>query len=484
MRGGDAAPAVTAAAPPAPAAPGLPVLKSAGTGQPALNSVKVEANVSISSKGDGTAGITSGPYTNLGAQVINNNGYDILRFNMAPGASVITNQETMSYMDGGLVTGATTGTGGLFSALLRGITGASMLQNSVVNSTSNTLKMTLSPLLQGSLIQIDIQPGETWRFADKAFVAATPNLVVGGNINIFSNFRMMFIGENLTYTTVAANQGTAGSVWVSSYGAIEKHEIEMGTGSTVPLFINNGCFLGMLDNNGAVNFWNDYVSVGTANGFFSAMFTQLGWVMKIQDTVPPRRPGPLKVTVLTQSLNPHNFEKFIAKIAENTIKKMGIQTTPHASSFMTSGMGAHANPAVLGTAAAGVGVGALAAAATSGTPGAPAAEGTPAAPAAEGTPATEGTPAANAPAAPAPEAPAAEAPAANSGSSGFGFGAAANSSSSNSGSSGFGFGAAANSSSSSSSSNSSSSSSSNTPASGGGTRKRRSKARRARTMRR
>jgi len=347
MRGGENA----GAAPPAPAVPGVPVLRHAGTGQPDSNTTNVGNNASVSSKGTGSSGLTSGPYANLGAEVVNSNGYDILRFNMAPTASVITNQDTVSYMDGGLSTGATTGTGGLFAAFFRGIAGSSVLQNSVVNPTSNTLKMVLSPMLQGSIIQVDIQAGETWRFADKAFIAATPNLAVSGNINIFSNFRMMFVGENLTYTTVSASQGTAGTVWVSSYGAIEKHEINMGTGSTVPLFINNGCFLGMLDNDGAINFWNDYVSVGTANGFFSAMFTQLGWMMKIQDTTPPRRPGPVKVTVLTQSLNPHNLEKYIANIARKTMESM---RQPSSSGFLTSGVGPHANPSVLGIATAGL----------------------------------------------------------------------------------------------------------------------------------
>jgi uncharacterized protein (AIM24 family) len=347
MRGGEN----TGAAPPAPAVPGVPVLRHAGTGQPDANTTNVGNNASVSSKGTGSSGLTSGPYANLGAEVVNSNGYDILRFNMAPTASVITNQDTVSYMDGGLSTGATTGTGGLFAAFFRGIAGSSVLQNSVVNPTSNTLKMVLSPMLQGSIIQVDIQAGETWRFADKAFIAATPNLAVSGNINIFSNFRMMFVGENLTYTTVSASQGTAGTVWVSSYGAIEKHEINMGTGSTVPLFINNGCFLGMLDNDGVINFWNDYVSVGTANGFFSAMFTQLGWMMKIQDTTPPRRPGPVKVTVLTQSLNPHNLEKYIANIARKTMESM---RQPSSSGFLTSGVGPRANPSVLGMAAAGL----------------------------------------------------------------------------------------------------------------------------------
>jgi len=214
----------------------------------------------------------------------------------------------------------------------------------------------LSPLLQGSIIQVDIKPGETWRFADKSFMACTPNLAVSGNVNIFSNFRMMFIGENLTYTTVSANQGTAGSVWVTAHGGIEKHELTMGTGSTVPLFINNGCFLGMMDNNGSVNFWNDYVSVGTANGLLSAMFTQLGWVMKIQDTTPPRRPGPIKCVVLTQSLNPQNLEKYIASIARKIVEQH--QSNPRVNPMM-SGVGPTASASVLGTAA---GAGALGAA--------------------------------------------------------------------------------------------------------------------------
>jgi uncharacterized protein (AIM24 family) len=252
-------------------------------------------------------------------------------------------------MDGGLVTGATMGSGSIFSALFRSISGASFLQNSVSNPTQNTLKLTLSPRLQGSLTRIDIQPGETWRVADGSFVAATSNLQISGNINIFSNFRMMFVGENLTYTTATAHQGSPGSLWISSYGGIERHEIDMGTGSTVPLFINNGCFLSMLDNNGAVNFWNDYVSVGTANGLFSAMFTQLGWVMKIQDTVPPRRPGPLKLTVLTQSLNPHNLEKYIANIAQKVVER---SRQTQSASFLQSGVGAGASSSVLGTGAA------------------------------------------------------------------------------------------------------------------------------------
>lgn len=297
----------------------IPVPATAGTGKPSTNIEQVSSDKSISSSGLDASGISKGPFSNLGANVENHNGFDILKFNMAPGSSLITNQETMSYMDGGLSTSVTTGEGGFSSAFFRGITGASMLQNFVANPTKNTLKMVLSPLIQGSIAQININAGETWNFADKSFLACTPNLVVSGNINIFSNFTMMLVGENITYTTVSASKGSGGSVWVSSYGAVEKHDISMGTDSNVPLFINNGCFLGMLAQDSSHDYWNSYRTVGTPNDLFNAMFTRIGLVIKIQDSVPSR--GPAKCTVLTQSLNPNNLEKYIANIAQKVVEQ-------------------------------------------------------------------------------------------------------------------------------------------------------------------
>jgi uncharacterized protein (AIM24 family) len=262
---------------------------------------------------------------------------------MAPGTSLITNQETMSYMDGGLVTEAQLGDGGIWGGIKRGLAGSSVLQNMVSNPTTSVRKITLSPLLHGSVVQIDIKSGETWRFSDKSFIACTPNLTVSGNLNIFRNFRLIFVGENLVYTTVTADKGTEGTVWVSSFGGIVKHDMDMGTTDTVPLFINNGCFLGMLDNNGVIDFWEDYVDVGTAHGLFSAMFTQLGWIMKIQDTNPPKHPGPVRCTVLTQSLNPHNFERYIANIARSTSSSN--------AAVLTSGYGSGQGGVILGSSA-------------------------------------------------------------------------------------------------------------------------------------
>jgi len=274
--------------------------------------------IAISSDGNVPSGIKHGQFTNLGAKIENINGYDRLKFQMEPGSSLITNQETMCYMDGGLETGAGVGKAGIFGAFLRGVTGSSVLQNTVLNKTQNSLTLVLSPLLQGSVVQVNIKAGEKWRFADKTFLACTPNLTVSGNINIFTNFRLAFAGQGLTYTTIHADQSD-GVVWITAHGACEFHELTMGQGSSTPLYINNGCFLGMLETDGAINFWNDYVSVGTPNSILSSVFTQLGFVMKIQDTKFPTRPA--RCLVLTQSLNPHNLEQFVRRIAESVVSE-------------------------------------------------------------------------------------------------------------------------------------------------------------------
>ena len=282
-----------------------------------LQTFRVKDRTIVSSSGISKGGILRDDDSKLIANIENLNGFDLLKLQIQPGGEVITNQETMSYMDGGLITTGTLRGGGFFDAVLRGISGASAVQNRVQNTSNRTLQMVLSPLLQGSIVQVKLQPGETWRFADRSFLACTTNLRVSGNINIFANFRMLFVSENLTYVTVSAGN-TGGTVWVSSHGACETHVKEMGANSS-PFFINNGCFLGMLDSSNGINYYNDYVRVGLPSSFFQSVFTQLGFVMKIQDTIPPKRAEPVQCVVLTQSLNPHNLEKFIAKIVEHKV---------------------------------------------------------------------------------------------------------------------------------------------------------------------
>ena len=301
------------------------VPETAGNGAPTVITEDITEGIV------GTAVV--GLYTNINPIVKNINGFDILNFSLEPGTSIITNQETMSYMDGGLVTSATLGAGGVWSWFARDVTGSSVLQNLVTNPTPTVRRITLSPLLQGSIVQVNVKKGERWRFADHSFLACTPNLIISGNLNVFSNFRLLFVGQGITYTTVEATDGD-GIVWVSAHGAAVKHEMTLGTADSVPLFINNGCFLGMLDYKDGIDYWHNYVDVGTANDLFSALFTQLGWVMKIQDK--GSLGTPITCTVITQSLNPHNFERYVSNIAAKAATNAGVLTAGYGSDYKYS----------------------------------------------------------------------------------------------------------------------------------------------------
>ena len=278
---------------------------------------KVEADDerhAVSSSGLIPISQSADTFQNLGARIENLNGFDMLKFEIQPGASLVSNQDTMSYMDGGLTMRATLGTG-FFSAVMRGLSGSSVLQNTIENTTSRPLSIVLSPLLQGSIVQVNIKAGESWKFADRSFLACTPNLTVTGNLNIFKNFSMVLVSQNISFVKIIAPISD-GIVWISAHGACEAHSIVFGTGDPNPFFINNGCFLGMVSEKNGIDYYQDYVRVGLASSMFNSFFTDLGFVMKIQDTVPPKRTGHVPLTVLTQSLNPHNLEKYISAIVE------------------------------------------------------------------------------------------------------------------------------------------------------------------------
>jgi len=279
-----------------------------------LNTTTLENSLSIN------------PSFKVEANVVNSNGYDTVKFFILPGGELITNQSTMSYMDGGLETRATTGTSSStwFSTITRGLTGQSILQNQIINPTSNKLKIVLSPLLQGSIAQINIQPGQTWKFREGSFMACTSNLAVGGDINFFGNLGMMIAGQSGMYVEIINKSNIVGTIWISSNGAIEKHEVEVGTGTTTPLYINAGCFLGMISNDSTknINYWKDYITEGMVNdSIFSSMFTSVGVLLKVKDTIPPKRPGPIKIEVLTQSLNPANLDNKIRQIAQSVVEQ-------------------------------------------------------------------------------------------------------------------------------------------------------------------
>jgi len=276
------------------------------------------------------------------------NGYNRLNFNLEKDASIILEPSTLIHMDGNLTLEPTMfSQGGIFSAFKRSLTGKSFIDSQITNKTDKKLKLSLCPTLLGTINKIEIQPNQIWRFTPSSFIACTSNILVSGNLNIFSNFKALLGGQNILYTELSTQDGKPGIVWISAHGAMEKHEVQMGKDSE-KLVINDGIFLGMLseendknDKNKNINYWDKFVNVGSANGFFKGLLTRTALLMRIEDNNKNTSDN-TKCIVYTQSLNIRNFQNYIQSIVINTVgqnnnNNNNINTASNVISLFTGG---------------------------------------------------------------------------------------------------------------------------------------------------
>jgi uncharacterized protein (AIM24 family) len=250
------------------------------------------------------------------ARIVDQASTQVLNITIPPNATLITDQNTMSFMSGNLKTNAQMGGdqngAGIFNALKRAISGENFFVNRVTNMSNEMAEITLSPTIPSAIVEIDILPGEEWKVYPGSMIAATSNVHVSGSINIFDNFKTSFVTDTAIYTTLVVKEGdTPGKIWLSGFGGIEKREI---VPSSTPFVLNNGTFLAM-----PTKYWNKYVRVGTAGGILQSFTTSLGFVMKIQapdaaDQNPP------KIPIYMQTLNIRNFQQMIKTIASTVVK--------------------------------------------------------------------------------------------------------------------------------------------------------------------
>lgn len=261
------------------------------------------------------------------------NGYNVLTFNLLPNSSVIIEPTTMIYMDGKLIVEPTLSSKNnsfyskMFDGIKRGLTGSSFFDSQISNHTNNELKICLGSVLQGGINKIEILPNQVWRFIPSSFIACTSNLLVSGNLNIFSNLKAALGGQTILYTEISSIDEKPGTVWISSYGGCEKHELNMGEKSE-SLSINDGCFLGILaeDKINKINYWDSFVNVGSANGFLKGLLTNTALLLKIQDKKLSASNNDKKCIVYTQTLNIRNLNNHIALIAQQSVQNnSGIQ---------------------------------------------------------------------------------------------------------------------------------------------------------------
>ena len=65
------------------------------------------------------------------------------------------------------------------------------------------------------------------------------------NNNDLKNLKSIFSSGTIVYTEISLINGDSGTVWINSFGGIEKHEVQLGEKSE-KLYINDGNFLGMV----------------------------------------------------------------------------------------------------------------------------------------------------------------------------------------------------------------------------------------------
>ncbi len=256
-----------------------------------------------------------GDGSNITATIVDQASTQVLRLTLPPGSSITTDQNTMAFMSGHLVTKATMDGGGVLNAFKRGITGESFLINRVTNPSQEVAEITLAPTTPSAIAEITIAPGEEWKVYPGAMMATTANVKVTGSLNIFDNFFTSFVTDTAIYTTLYVPEGsTPGRAWISGFGGIEKRDI---VPTSTPFVLNNGTFLAMPS-----RYWGSYVSVGTSDSILDSFMSKIGFVMKIQapngQTDPAAAPT---IPVYMQTLNIRNFQQMIKTIAKAEAQK-------------------------------------------------------------------------------------------------------------------------------------------------------------------
>lgn len=140
-----------------------------------------------------------------------------------PGQKVLANAGAMIYMDGTILY-TTKSTGGLFKGLKRSFSGQSMFQDYFeLREGAQSGKVTFAKEVPGSVIHMHMHPGDAWTLSDGAFLVGSSSVQVDTRRG---GFKQSFVGEG--YFLVDIKTEAEGDVWMASYGAIERHELQAG----------------------------------------------------------------------------------------------------------------------------------------------------------------------------------------------------------------------------------------------------------------
>ncbi|KAG2490435.1 hypothetical protein HYH03_011071 [Edaphochlamys debaryana] len=173
----------------------------------------------------------------------------------------------MAYMDGALK--MTTNMGAAGKALGRWFSGEDLFLNHY-EGTGPAQLLVLSMPYPGDIVKLDLAPGESWKTSRGALIAATPDTVdVSGSFNArgLLDFGQ---GEGAVLTKVTAPPNAAATLWLASYGHIQRHVVPTGRS----LLVDNESFLACPLDVG--------YTVDKVGGFKSLIFGGEGLVMRFQ----------------------------------------------------------------------------------------------------------------------------------------------------------------------------------------------------------
>jgi uncharacterized protein (TIGR00266 family) len=207
---------------------------------------------------------------------------------LKPGQNVIADAGAMLWMDGGvpIETGCF---GGCCASCMRTLAGESCCFNKFSHpgresAGDSPVRVSFGFDLPGDMLPFGVQENKGWVLTRKAFVVGTENVVVSARFA--GCMACCFSGEGPFLTKVTVSRGE-GMFFAGSYGALERHEIDVGK----VFFVDTGLFFAAKQ--------DVKIGIGLAGGIKTCCCGGEGFVMKFN--------GP--AVIYTKSRDPSIFDE-------------------------------------------------------------------------------------------------------------------------------------------------------------------------------
>ena len=158
--------------------------------------------------------------------ILFDNSDSVVSIKLKKGQTFYCNAGAMAWMDGKIEV-KTRNRSGFFAGLKRMmLTDGTFFTTDYTGVSPEGNEIAFAPKLPGTVILIEIKPGNGIYVSGESFTAASNNVETA----VKTRFRNMFFNEDTFMTKLKVNEKSTGngSVWISSYGNIYKKVVEVG----------------------------------------------------------------------------------------------------------------------------------------------------------------------------------------------------------------------------------------------------------------